>query len=285
MGVLRDLFEWCSREISQHAAADELAGIIERQPSIRAYANAVSVVDTLAMIDSAQAVTSLNRKDEILRVILEEFQAGRNRRLLSSVLILSFAGRLARLGQRYAPAEDEAEGASQVIAAFLDVIASYPLFRRSTKIAANIAYETQKRLVEALEHERRRTAMHQQLADTVPYLELDGIGPGLDWSAQMGQQRSSQENPDDLLDALAVLDRLQAAGTIDAVSRELIEATQVYGWKLRDCINAGLWTTTGMSYRAAQKRIQRAYKRIRNSVDMDDPSLRASLYSKILLKK
>jgi hypothetical protein len=86
-------------------------------------------------------------------------------------------------------------------------------------------------------------------------------------------------------DATAALFRFEQMGIIDAIERELIETTVLYGWKLKECVTAGLWDSGRMSYKAAFCRLSRALKRIRNCIEMADVPSPARAPAKKVRKK
>jgi hypothetical protein len=276
MGVLQKVLEWCRREVTSPRAATDF-GTIGRDVDWRAfYPKPKDVVDLLGIIDGATD-DLLARKDHLLQDLIAEFQAGRNLRILSATLILSFAPRLLALSDRYAfAAAGRDAAATDVLTAFLDAIATYPLAARPTKISANLAWETERRLAQSASRDRRRERAEQTLSELAPQLDLEGSSSGVDWSShaqRAKRRRTSVLDADDIDDACTVLQRLEAAGVIDQLDRELIETTYVYRWNLRECVDAGLWGGRRVSYMGAHMRLHRAKKRIRYWLELQGRTL------------
>jgi hypothetical protein len=271
MGLLRDLFETCKRELAKRDMEVEYQRIAELLRSVDDYPEPSDLIDALIADKADDDI--LNRKDELLRRLLAEFQAGRTRRLISILLILAFAPRLAKLSDWYLPAAaDEPERITEVVGAFLDVAARYPLVNRSRKIAANLAYEIQKLLSHGRKRDLRRLHGEREMFEAATQLDAESVASGIDWAAELRRQ-PVEPDPDDIVDARGVLDRLRALGVIDALDWELVEMTQIRRWSLRHCIEAGMWGSTGITYEGARKRILRARKRIKNWLKTNELSL------------
>lgn len=260
MGTLRELFSWCRNDIHRPPAVIEFEQIAIRGSAIERYATVESLIEVLQRVDREAPAHVLDDKDAILLELLEHYQKGQFRRLVSNILIVSFSRRIAALAYKYCRPNGNDETTSRLVGALLETAAHYPLARRRSKVSANIAWETEKLLSRRLVRERRQRQVEEEHAAEDSDLEASACFAFLDGDGH-------RPLPD--ADAAAALSRFEEMGLLDRLERELIETTILYGWKLRECISVGLWRSTGLSYNAAHHRLTRSLKRIRNCVEAD----------------
>jgi hypothetical protein len=278
MGALRELFDSCSNDIWRPDAVAEFDRLALASPVIARYATAGALISVLQIVDRDAATDVLEEKDALLRVLLDDFQGGRFRRLVSNILILAFARRLAALADKYCRWDDDGEAISQLAGALLEAAASYPLARRPSKLSANLAWETEKRLAKRLERERRQLRVEEEAAAEAEHSFNDASLWDPTAGPELGLLLAAE-------DATAALSRFEQIGIIDAIESELIETTVLYGWKLKECVAAGLWDSSHLTYKAAFCRLSRALKRIRNCIEMAAVSSPAPATAKKAQKK
>jgi len=134
------LTEWVAlNETSSNRAAVRRWGRLE--PVLAGHTRSGDIVDA---IDAATP----DRKDELLLALIRLFHNGHN--LPGRVVLQAMLPKLARITQRTCPTSSDNAWTEDrhhiTIAEFWDVLASYPLDRRPSRVASNLALDTLHRI-------------------------------------------------------------------------------------------------------------------------------------------
>lgn len=224
--------------------------------TIRTVADWATAEDALAdctslhAIEQAVSSESRERTDDILLALLRLGQAGQA--LASRTVFQLMLGKAIRIAATHAGRDTRHNLEHAAITALWTVIATYPIDRRPTKVAANIAMDTLRYTVGELSHQRNETPVNPEVLysndtdhDEQPAdLELVNL---LTWAVDNGTITSR--------DATLVLDiYVPAPGRVGGQAAA---------------------ADHGLSWTAARQRASRAIRRVTQAVQADSPAAAA----------
>jgi len=224
----------------------------------------------------------LEDRNRVLLALVEEFR-GCNKALAQAVLILTFEPLLRALHRRFKGIAEDGDLEGQLVEALLDAVATYPLERRRSKVALNLAFETRGRVFRWLRRNHLRDgAEREAAAEIAPRRAELEAEPTFDLAGELRPTRFKDFAPDDIDDALRALEVLVVRAVISEVDRHLIAAANVRGLQLKAWVATKPPELGGMPYETAKKRLQRAQAKVRNHLksrrlrlsDLLDPTSR-----------
>lgn len=198
-----------------------------QEPRLRAFESPQAL---LRFLHARRA--DLDRKDAILAFLLER---AREDELAARVVLAALLPGLKQLaGSLYHVVGEEDELSSLLLATAWQQIRSFPIERRRSRLAANVLFDTRKRIRAELAELRRQT-LHPD-----------------DRSFPLAPQGASWQG-----DVDALLARAVAAGAISAEEAELVARTRIDGLSL-----AAVAAAEGVGYDALRIRRSRAERRL-----------------------
>ncbi|MBI5546935.1 MAG: hypothetical protein HY901_23885 [Deltaproteobacteria bacterium] len=258
------LLSWCRCELSKEERRAEWEEVRRRRSELAALTSPAEVLELLDRRTSGPPTAALfEQRDRVLLALLEEHLAG-HAALTRPLLLLAFAPALTALHGRFPGAAAGGDLLNLVLESFLGVVASYPIERRRSKVALNLARDTEKRLCRSLELDRRREDAEREAAEAAAgHREEWEQRPSLDLADELRPSRFEGPSPDDVDDALQALDMLVERDVISELERHLIAAANVRGLELKAWVGTEPAELGGMRYEAAKKRLQRALVKVR----------------------
>jgi hypothetical protein len=264
VGTWNALLSWCRSELAQEKRRGEWEEVRRRRADLAALASPAEVLELLdrrSMGAASEAVFS--RRDRVLISLIEEHRDGYSS-VIRPLLLLAFAPSLIALHRRFPRDIANGDLLDAVVEAFLDRLATYPVERRRSKVALNIARDTEKSICRLLKSGYRQAAVQREVAEELlPRREELESREHFDLAEELRPARRGDLSPDDVEESLQILDALARRGVISEVERHLLGAS-VRGVVLKAWVATRPQELAGMSYEAAKKRLQRAAKRVRD---------------------
>ena len=219
------------------ALREELLRALSNPMNQRTFEQAKHRYPVLAGVKSPYALVAMlgkdsaadfTRKDEVLRALVHEYQHSPWPRLWISILSCALLPMLMALRSHVRCGDEQPDELdSQLLFAFHETVAGYPLARRSGSVAAGLKWDTRKRYLGNLVKAQDARDFQQDLAARAKAL----VEPGAD-RFEPSEFMGPPEGPppwdgDDRAEMRAVLDTLVADGVVTREDADLVWITRI----------------------------------------------------------
>lgn len=170
------------------------------------------------------------RQDEVLRALVHEYQTSPWPRLWMTVIACAFMPMLIGIRARTIRGEERPDEVdSQLLYAFQEAVARYPLERRPGSVAAGLKWATWKTYFRNLARAQEARRFEQELcayAARVSEPDAEGFSPA---DHQTPPEDAPTWDDDDVAEMREALDELVEDGAISAEDADLIWKTRIEG--------------------------------------------------------
>ena len=221
---LRALREELSRALSNPMNQRIFKDARRRHPAL---AGAETPRELVAMLEGA-GTAGFARKDEVLRALVHEYQTSPWPRLWMTVIACAFMPTLIVIRARTRRGDERPDELdSQLLFAFQETVAGYPLDQRPGSVASGLKWDTRKRYLANLAQAQEACRFQKDLAGYAARVSGPGAG-GFDPAEHaLPSEDSPHWDEDDRAEMRAALDALITDGVVTREDAVLVWMTRI----------------------------------------------------------